>query len=268
VVHRNGAEGAFPVLPVVVLLVHGRHLLRIKEEGISWAGNGVSRGAMAWGSRTAVHGETLTLESLGRPEAGHRRPRTSNDGHGRCIAGDDGAAWFWTASRRVSLYVLVELQLGGGGMLWCEEAVSGEERGAAMREPSTPAGEQRRPGSVHRRRRQSRVVLDAEPAGEPLWPGQIAAKGSCVLWRGEAVSGDERRTAMRRPSMAADGQRRPGSLHRRRRSRVILDAFRSWPDRGWRRRSAGIGWGGGRRGWGEIEWGMRSVERRVGRINS
>jgi hypothetical protein len=35
------------------------------------------------------------------------------------------------------------------------------------------------------------VVLDAEPTGEPLWPGRIAAGGAGVLWRGEAVSGEE-----------------------------------------------------------------------------
>jgi hypothetical protein len=46
VVRRNGAEGAFPVLPVVVI-----HLLRMREEGISRAGNGVSRGAMGWGEQ-------------------------------------------------------------------------------------------------------------------------------------------------------------------------------------------------------------------------
>jgi hypothetical protein len=41
--------------------------------------------------------------------------------------------------------------------------------------------------------------MDAEPAGEPLWPGRIAVEGGCMLWRGEVVSGDERGTAMRRP---------------------------------------------------------------------
>jgi hypothetical protein len=51
VVRRSGAEGAFSVLPVVVILVHGRHLLRMREEGISRAGNGVSRGAMGWGEQ-------------------------------------------------------------------------------------------------------------------------------------------------------------------------------------------------------------------------
>jgi hypothetical protein len=91
-VRGNGAEGDVLVLPVSVLLVHGRHLLRIKEVGISRAGNIVSRGAIG-GSRTAGYGEALTLVSLGRPEADHRRPRTSSDGHGRCIVGDDGAKW-------------------------------------------------------------------------------------------------------------------------------------------------------------------------------
>jgi hypothetical protein len=61
--------------------------------------------------------------------------------------------------------------------------------------------------------------MDAEPAGVPLWPGRIAAEGGCMLWRGEVVSGDERGTAMRRPSTPADGQRRTA-----RRSHVVLDA--------------------------------------------
>jgi hypothetical protein len=89
-VRGNGAEGDGSVLPVAVLLVQGRHLLRIKEVGISLVGNSMSREAMGG---TAVHGEALTLVSLGRPEAGHRRPRTSSDGHGRWIIGDDGPAW-------------------------------------------------------------------------------------------------------------------------------------------------------------------------------
>jgi hypothetical protein len=111
VVPGNRAEGVVPVLPVAVLLVHGQHLLRIKEEGISRTGIGVSRGAMVWGAGPLCMGEALTLESLGWPEAGHRRPRTSSDGHGRCIVGDDRAAWCWTPSRQVSLYVLAGLRL-------------------------------------------------------------------------------------------------------------------------------------------------------------
>jgi hypothetical protein len=78
--------------------------------------------------------------------------------------------------------------------------------------------------------------------------------------------------SMRGPSTAAGEQRRPGLLHRRRRRRVVLGTFRSWPDRGWRRRRAGnqvgavtlvSGVAGAALG---MEWGLRSRERerRVG----
>jgi hypothetical protein len=54
-----------------------------------------SREAME-GSRTVVDVEALTLEAGGQAGAGHRCPRTTDDGHDRCIVGDG----CWTPSWR------------------------------------------------------------------------------------------------------------------------------------------------------------------------
>jgi hypothetical protein len=107
--------------------------------------------------------------------------------------------------------------------------------------------------------------MDAEPAGEPLWPGRIAAEGGCMLWRGEVVSGDERGTAMRRPSTPADGQRRTA-----RRSHAVLDAEPAGEPLDHGRITAGGGdvqgiwWGGERRGWGGGGGGRISGRDRMG----
>jgi hypothetical protein len=82
--------------------------------------------------------EALTLEAGGRAGADHRCPRTSNDGHDRCIVGD-GAAWCWTPSRRGEALWPGRIASGGGGLLGHRMVWGGGERRAASSwTPSRP----------------------------------------------------------------------------------------------------------------------------------